>query len=179
MNRFWKWMSEPVSDLWRAPAERDVWKERCLRAEQAKTFAETDLARLLARPDWQVQYVRELGRGDELRAELRDAHMECLATEARCDALESGKTASGLSPAQVERLALLAMAAGKLAAEVGKVILYGWASRAPGSKRPAYADVERGMGRVQAMTELMAEAGDVRGGDVRAHAARTKERIDV
>lgn len=113
----------------------------------------------------------------ELRAELKDALAECKATEARCDALEDSRTGSGLSAAEVERLALLMMAAGKLAAEAAKVVLHGWASRSPATGKPTYVDVERALGRVMAAQQGMVDAGDVRGGDVRAYARDAVGRI--
>lgn len=96
---------------------------------------------------------------------------------ARNRALEDGETASGLSAAEVERLALLAMAAGKLAADVAKVILHGWKSPSPFTGRPIYTEVEHSMGRLNAAADVMAEAGDVRDGDVHAHGRRAKERL--
>jgi hypothetical protein len=120
---------------------------------------------------------RDLEMVTRLRTELREAWAECRQSQAECDGLMNGKTASGLSPAQVERLARLGMYAGKLAAEANKALLFGWASQGPGSGRPVYVDVERGMGCVLAAIELMDDAGDVRGADVRAHAGRAKERV--
>jgi hypothetical protein len=161
MTQLWKRFADAVAWRWTLPEkfkaaqvsmvkERLRWQTRCEKAERSETA---------------------------LRVELKDALAECAKTEARCDALEDGLTASGLSAAEVERLALLAMAAGKLAAESAKVILYGWSSRSPGARRPAYVDVERGLGRVQALCALMVDAGDVRGGDVRAHETRSRERV--
>lgn len=150
----WRW-TLPVH-FKAAQRSAEYWKARCDKAESA--------------PSWKLEYGRELARSKETQRQLEEAL-------AQRKALMSGMTASGLSAAEVERLALLAMAAGKLAAEAAKVILHGWGSPSPGTGRPAYTDVERGMGRVAAAAEVMVEAGDVRGGDVRAHAGRAKQRI--
>ncbi len=157
----WRWTlparfreAQDYCARWQGSSER--WKARC---EQMEGL-----------PTWKLEYERELARSAALQRRLDDAL-------ARCEALAAGGTASGLSAAEVERLALLAMAAGKLAAEAAKVVLYGWGTKSPHTGRPAYADVERGMGRVTAAVQGMVEAGEVRGGDVHAHAGRAKQRI--
>lgn len=140
---------------------------RCMGAEEAlKRLA----ASLEGEPDWKREYEHEAAFSRLVGKQLAEA-------KDKLQALENGMTAAGLSPAEVERLALLSMAAGKLSAEAAKVVLYGWGSPSPSTGRPAYVDVERGLGRLQAMAELMAKAGDVRGGDVRAYGCRAKERI--
>ncbi len=140
---------------------------RCMGAEDAlKRLA----ASLEGEPEWRREYEREAAFSRVVGKQLAEA-------KEKLQALENGMTAAGLSPAEVERLALLAMAAGKLAGEAAKVVLYGWGSPSPCTGRPAYVDVERGLGRVQALAELMAEASDVRGGDVRAYQAKSRERI--
>jgi hypothetical protein len=196
--RFVKWMREWITlpARWRQYKQfldmQDVWAEehrrlasemgylgchhleagvkiarRCMGAEEAlRRLA----ASLEGEHDWKREYEREAAFSRAVGKQLSDA-------KEKLRALEDGMTASGLSPAEVERLALLAMAAGKLAAEAAKVVLYGWDSPSPCTGRPAYVDIERGIGRLQAAAELMDEAGDVRGGDVRAYGARAKERI--
>lgn len=198
MTRFVKWVREWITlpARWRQYKQfldmQDVWAEeyrklavemgylgchhleaavkiarRCMGAEEAlKRLA----ASLENETDWKREYEREAAFSQVVGKQLSDA-------KERLRVLEDGMTASGLSPAEVERLALLAMAAGKLSAEAAKVVLYGWASPSPCSGRPAYVDVERGIGRLQAAAELMTEAGDVRGGDVRAYGVRAKERL--
>ena len=163
MKVLWVRMVEWVEWRWTLPANfralqesREHWKARCLKAERG--------------PSWLHAYEQEAARHRELRSELDEAL-------AQRDALKNGMTASGLSAAEVERLALLAMASGKLAAEAAKVMLHGWGSPSPCTGRPAYTDVERAMGRVHAAAEMMTEAGDVRGGDVRAHAGRARQRM--
>lgn len=171
MKRFWVWVVGYFCDYWDVCAERDLWKQRCLGAEAAEGKATAQA--IVARHALKLQAAElesELARGRE----LRKCVVQALAER---DALKSGTTAQGLSAAEVERLALLAMAAGKLAAEAAKAIVYGWKSPSPDTGRPSYVDVERGMGRVSAAAELMAEAGDVRGADVRAHGCRALERL--
>lgn len=119
---------------------------------------------------WKFEYERKAEACREQRKRLD-------AVFADLEALKNAETAAGLSPAEVERLALLSMASAKLAADAAKVILYGWGSPSPHSGRPAYADVERGMGKLAATMNLMEDAGDVRGGDIHAHAGRAKQRI--
>jgi len=138
---------------------------RCMGAE----LALKRLAASLGTEYWKSEYEREVAFSRAVGKQLAEARE-------KLKDLENGRTASGLSPAEVERLALLTMAASKLAADAAKVVLYGWGSPSPCTGRPVYVDVERGMGRLQAAQELMVEACDVRGGDVRAYAVRAKER---
>lgn len=137
---------------------------RCIEAEALYGGAQCRALEILRRCEREEAFSRVLG------AELAE-------TKERLRALEEGLTASGLSPAEMERLALLAMGAGKLAAEAAKVVLFGWGSPSPHTGRPHYVDVERALGRLQAVAELMVEGGDVRGGDIRAHGFKAKERI--
>lgn len=157
----WRWTlparyREARREYWSSRALNDQLQVRCEKAERA--------------PSWKSDYEHELARGKEARRALDEALAEL-------QALKNGETATGLSPAEVERLALLAMAAGKLAGEAAKVIMYGWGSPSPQTGRPAYMDVEHGMGRLAAAVELMVGAGDVRAGDIHAHTSRAKLRM--
>jgi hypothetical protein len=188
LYRVWLWVVEWGVAL-RDALDEGAWVEypllelRDLAALHERTMADLAATRAanaeLAKELTRVR-LRQQAQGDELDAAWsteRRLLAELARVAAERDGLKNGETASGLSPAEVERLALLGMAAGKLAAEAAKVVLFGWASPAPATGRPAYADVEHGMGRLAAIVELMVEGGDVRGGDVRAHACRAKERM--
>lgn len=170
MKFAWKWFVGWV--VWRRtlPAAVTAAEREVLSMQLMNSQLRLRLEMAERRPNWKEEYEREV-------AFNKEAGRRYAALLERYSALESGMTASGLSPAEVERLALLTMAAGKLAAEASKVILYGWGSPSPTTGRPAYSDVEHGMGRVKASIELMTDAGDVRRGDVRAHAGRAKQRI--
>ena len=167
MKALWKRVVGWVVWRWTLPARyREL--EELLAKQRAELLARSGRATEVLL--WKARYEREAAFN--VTAGKRYADLQ-----ERCKSLENGETASGLSLAEVERLALLVMAAGKMAAEAGKVVLHGWASPSPATGRPIYADVERGMGRVAAAMELMMDVGDVRGGDVRAHAGRTRARI--
>lgn len=179
MKNIWKQVVEWVAWRRRLPLKFRAAQELMLLEQQRlKARCEKVEAGMRAELERERAFSKAVGMQLlEVREELRAAWAEARASEAKCDALRDGQTLSGLSPAEVERLALLVMAAGKLSAEAAKVVLYGWGSPSPCTGRPAYVDVERGMGRLAAAAELMAEAGDVREGDVRAYGVRAKERM--
>lgn len=162
MKALWARVTGWVVWRWKLPSYEQL-RLRCERAERHLELAERA-------PNWKADHEREVAYSKEQRR----INVELLA---RCAALENDRTASGLSAAEVERLALLAMAAGKLAADASKVTLHGWKSSSPFTGRPAYTEVEHSMGRLAAAVELMVEGGDVRGVELRAHAARAKQRI--
>lgn len=165
--------------LWTRVAAWVVWRWTLpVRYRELEGLLAKQRKELLARGGAAQQAEIWKGKYERL-AECNKAALEKnLKMLTRNRALEDGETASGLSAAEVERLALLAMAAGKLAADVAKVILHGWKSPSPFTGRPIYTEVEHSLGRLDAAAELMGDAGDVRGGDVYAHACRTRKRLD-
>lgn len=163
----WAWFFRHLEYLWRRRLVEEVnavWQTKFDEmVEEVKAMRESVFA-------WKGQYEREVARALVLSGRLDEAVI-------KHRLLVDGLTESGLSPAQLERLALCVMAAGKLAAEAAKVVLNGRDSRSPFTGRPAYAELEHGIGRLRAVVEVMAEAGDVRRGDVREHAERARQRI--
>ncbi|MGA9071030.1 MAG: hypothetical protein WB424_12285 [Terracidiphilus sp.] len=169
MGRWLSWMG-----LWGKSRETER-RNRSLEGRLAS--AQTDLANLRAdqdKADAPPSYKAEYDREAALNRETMQKYVE-LRTER--DALLGGRTRSGLTPVEMERLAQISMAAGKLAAEAAKVMVFGWQSPSPLTNRPGYADLERAMGRMQAVMGLMVQAGDVRGGDVMSHAQWARKRL--
>ena len=68
----------------------------------------------------------------------------------------------GLSSAQIERLACLSEEAGELAHAVGKTLRHGYESRHPKRGTLNRSDIEREIGDLLAVMDLMVAAGDVR-----------------
>ena len=68
----------------------------------------------------------------------------------------------GLMPGEIERLALLAEECGEVARSVGKVLRWGWESESPYTGRTNREQVERDIGSVRAVVNLMLDAGDVK-----------------
>jgi NTP pyrophosphatase (non-canonical NTP hydrolase) len=74
----------------------------------------------------------------------------------------------GLTAAEIERLAILGEECGEIAQAVGKVLRHGWESQSPYGGKPNRVALEREIGNVRAVVNLMLDAGDVRLGDVQA-----------
>lgn len=71
----------------------------------------------------------------------------------------------GLTPGEIERLAILAEECGEAAQAIGKVLRFGWESSSPyrgANGRTNRADLERELGNIRAVVNLMLDAGDVR-----------------
>lgn len=67
----------------------------------------------------------------------------------------------GLTPAETERLAMLAETCGEVVQAVGKVLRHGWESQSPYGGRPNRVSLEREIGQVRAIVNLMLDSGDV------------------
>ena len=67
-----------------------------------------------------------------------------------------------LTPSEVERLAFLAEECGELARTIGKVLRFGWESASPYGGRINRELLEREIGSIRAIMNLMLDAGDVR-----------------
>jgi hypothetical protein len=70
----------------------------------------------------------------------------------------------GLTPGEMERLAILSEECGEVVRAVGKILRYGFESTSPYSTagRSNRMALEREIGSVRAIVNLMADAGDVR-----------------
>ncbi len=86
---------------------------------------------------------------------------------------------NGLTPAQAERLALLAEECGELVQAIGKVLRHGYDSHNPNDRthRGNRADVEREAGQVIAVIDMMCEAGELDAGPV--NGATAEKRLSV
>jgi hypothetical protein len=67
----------------------------------------------------------------------------------------------GLTPGEIERLAILAEECGEVMRAVGKVLRYGWESRSPYGGRPNRTALEREIGSVRAIVNLMLDSDDL------------------
>jgi NTP pyrophosphatase (non-canonical NTP hydrolase) len=72
----------------------------------------------------------------------------------------------GLTQAEIERLAILAEECGEVVQAVGKVLRHGWESQSPYGGKPNRVSLERELGNVRAIVNLMLDSGDVRLGEV-------------
>jgi hypothetical protein len=74
----------------------------------------------------------------------------------------------GLSPAEIERLALLAEECGEVVRVAMKILRHGWESCSPSDPkcRPSRVLLERELGSLRAVVDLMANCGDVRRQDM-------------
>jgi NTP pyrophosphatase (non-canonical NTP hydrolase) len=84
------------------------------------------------------------------------------------EAEEAVKDIPGLSAAEIERLAILAEECGEVVQAVGKVLRHGWDSQSPYGGKPNRVALEREIGNVRAVVNLMLDAGDVRLRDVQS-----------
>lgn len=80
---------------------------------------------------------------------------------------------NGLSPAQAERLALLAEECGEVIQAVGKILRHGYRSSHPDFLNTNRAHLAMEIGHLHFATDLMIQNGDVEGGEV-GHAHREK-----
>jgi NTP pyrophosphatase (non-canonical NTP hydrolase) len=67
----------------------------------------------------------------------------------------------GLTPGEVERLAILAEECGEVATAVGKILRFGWESQSPYGGKPNRKALEQELGNVRAVVNLMLDAGDL------------------
>ncbi len=95
---------------------------------------------------------RELGT---VRHELARSESELMRIEASC-------ALPGLSPGEIERLAILAEECGEVAQAVGKVLRFGWEGQSPYGGRVNRVAVEREIGNLRAIVNLMLDADDLR-----------------
>lgn len=79
----------------------------------------------------------------------------------------AGRDLPGLSPAQIERLALLAEECGGVIHVVGKVLRHGYSSASPFGGAKNQVALERELGDLGAAVQMIESAGDVRRGDVK------------
>lgn len=74
----------------------------------------------------------------------------------------------GLSPAEIERLAILSECCGQVVQAVGKVSRFGWQSQSPYGGKTNLVALEREIGNLRAIVTLMIDCKDVRLGDVQS-----------
>lgn len=84
----------------------------------------------------------------------------------------------GLTAAEIERLAILAEECGEVAQAVGKVLRHGWESQSPYGSRPNRVALEREIGNVRAVVNLMLDAGDVRLSELQAWQRRKRDGLE-
>jgi hypothetical protein len=74
----------------------------------------------------------------------------------------------GLTPGEIERLAILAEECGEIAQAVGKVLRFGWERRSPYGGRQNRGALEREIGSLRAIVNLMLDVDDLRLTEVQA-----------
>ena len=84
----------------------------------------------------------------------------------------------GLTPAEIERLAILAEECGEVVQAVGKVLRHGWESQSPYGGKPNRQALEREIGNVRAVVNLMLDSGDVRLAELQAWQRRKREQVE-
>jgi hypothetical protein len=84
------------------------------------------------------------------------------------EAEEAVKDIPGLSAAEIERLAMLQEECGEVIHAAAKVLRHGWESQSPYGGKPNRVALEREIGNVRAVVNLMLDAGDVRLRDVQS-----------
>lgn len=80
----------------------------------------------------------------------------------------------GLGAAEIERLAMLAEECGEVTQAVGKILRHGWQSSSPFGGPTNKVSLEREMGDVRAVIDMMIAAGDVRAGDIQHYRAHKR-----
>ncbi len=84
------------------------------------------------------------------------------------EAEEAVRDIPGLSAAEIERLAMLQEECGEVIHAAAKVLRHGWESQSPYGGKPNRVALEREIGNVRAVVNLMLDAGDVRLRDVQS-----------
>lgn len=144
MRKLWARMVDRVSWRWNLPATYETVRQMYWKANE------------------RVQRL-------EARAREREARIAELEKQ---QAGEQASQPASLPPAQIERLALLAESCGKVAQTVAMALRYGWASESPYNGKTNRVLMERELGSLRAVAELMIEAGDVRRMDINTHQQR-------
>jgi hypothetical protein len=73
-----------------------------------------------------------------------------------------------LAPAEIERLAMLAEECCEVVQAVGKVLRHGWDSQSPYGGKTNRVTLEREIGNVRAIVNMMLDAKDLRLGDIQS-----------
>ena len=84
----------------------------------------------------------------------------------RNDAILAAAPFSGLTVAEIERLAMLSEECGEVVMAVGKILRHGYQSQSPYGGPTNRVFVEREIGDVRAVIDMMIDAGDIRPGDI-------------
>lgn len=119
-------------------------------------------------------------RVDGLLAKAVRANVEIAELQLRVAVAEDefGPAVPGLAPAEIERLAILAEECGEVVQAVGKVLRHGWDSQSPYGGKPNLQALERELGNVRAIVNLMLDAGDVRLAELQAWQRRKREQME-
>lgn len=92
-------------------------------------------------------------------------------------AFPPGDALPGLTAAEVERLALLAEECGEVAQAVCKVLRHGWESQSPYGGKPNRVALEREIGDLRAVVNLMLDARDVDMRELQAWQRRKRDKL--
>jgi hypothetical protein len=114
----------------------------------------------------QVASFRQLNSALVKRGLGDAAWIERLEKEAALREERLWESVPGLTAAEIERLSILAEECGEVMRSVGKVLRFGWESESPYVSRTNRAALEREIGSVRAIVNLMLDADDVRLADV-------------
>lgn len=98
-----------------------------------------------------------------IKGEWRDrARIDRLERELALEKVAAWATVPGLTPAEIERLGILAGECGAVAQAVSKVLRFGWESQSPYGGRLNRHALEREIGNLRAIVNLMLDVDDVR-----------------
>jgi hypothetical protein len=114
----------------------------------------------------QILALRELNSALVKKGLRREARIGRLESELDVLVRAAYGATPGLTPAEVERLAILAEECGEAVRAVGKALRFGWESKSPYSERTNREALEREIGSIRAAVNLMMDADDVRLSDV-------------
>jgi hypothetical protein len=106
--------------------------------------------------------------------QCKTLEIQLAAREKRIAELEASLSLDGqvLSAAEVERLALVSESCGRVAQTAAMVLRHGWDSESPYTRKPNRCLLERELGHMRAVVDLMASGGDVRRADMNAYRHR-------
>ena len=165
MNRFVKWAREWMSTpkRWRQYKQfldmQDIWSEEHRRLASEMGYLGCH----------QLEAAVKIAR----RCAGAELALKRLAEASERELEEAGLP--GLSPAQIERLALLAEECGEVVHAVGNVLRYGWQTHSPYGGPTNRVLVERKVGSLRSVAGLMIEAGDLRRGDIKCWERKSRE----
>lgn len=128
----------------------------------------------------QILALRELNSALVKKGLRQEARIGRLEGELQKVALWGARRESlpDLTPAEIERLAILAEECGEVVQAVGKVLRFGWESSSPyGSGRPNRSSLEHEIGNVRAIVNLMLDADDLSLSAVQSWQGQKRKRL--